>query len=167
MTNADAWRKAFAVQAKADFETWEILQDCPDVAKCHKLQFLQMACEKLAKAHLYDAGSQPAKSHAYFGKNFPKIAEYYYARAGISGGKYRKLYQPLRPLAGEIECLSPSVDNNGKRRDNCEYPWEESGGAIRIPAEYTFPNLNLLTAPNGRQLLKIVKEVIDYLTSSQ
>jgi len=48
----DEWGKAFAKQALADFDAWNELQDNPAVPSSQKLLFLQMACEKLCKAHL-------------------------------------------------------------------------------------------------------------------
>ncbi len=66
----------------------------------------------------------------------------------------------IRDLSREIELLSPAVDNDGKRLDNCEYPWEVGRDEVRVPAEHGFPNLGLLTAPAGRTFLKIVKEAI-------
>ena len=56
MADHAAWACGFARQAQADFQTFERLQAMP-VPECHKLQFLQMACEKLVKAHLCDGSS--------------------------------------------------------------------------------------------------------------
>jgi len=76
MSTADEWANGYARQAWADFETWERLRDIDAVPECHKLLFLQMACEKLTKAHLCKAGSDPTKlqsSHAYIAKNLPTM----------------------------------------------------------------------------------------------
>lgn len=51
MASSAQWSVGFAQQAEADFATFERLQVL-DLPECHKLQFLQMACEKLVKAHL-------------------------------------------------------------------------------------------------------------------
>jgi len=48
-TNAE-WALGYARQAEADFQTFEVIQNL-DIPECHKLQFLQMACEKLVKSH--------------------------------------------------------------------------------------------------------------------
>ncbi len=42
------WSIGYARQADADFKTFEAMQ-AMEVPACHKLQFLQMACEKLVK----------------------------------------------------------------------------------------------------------------------
>jgi len=167
MSSEDQWRRAFAEQAEADFEAWEKLQVRGDISRCHQLLFLQMACEKLAKAHLYGTGSDSPSidtSHERFAKSFPAIAKHHYARVGKKLGKYDRALKNMRSLAREIELLSPAVHKDRKRRDNCEYPWELQNGELRIPASHSFPNLTLLTQHTGRNLLKIVKEAISHLT---
>ena len=67
MAAGGEWSKGYARQADADLRTFEALQSSP-LPECHKLQFLQMACEKLVKAHLCGKGTDPAslqKSHNY------------------------------------------------------------------------------------------------------
>ena len=75
MADHSAWSVGYARQAQADFATFETLQVMP-VPECHKLQFLQMACEKLVKAHLCSEGSDPANlqaSHAYVARTLPVV----------------------------------------------------------------------------------------------
>jgi hypothetical protein len=67
-------------------------------------------------------------------------------------------------LAREIELLSPAVNDGGKRKDNCEYPWDY-GGKINVPAEWPFANLDLLTALAGRSILKRIREAIERMAS--
>jgi len=163
MSVADDWQRAFARQAKADFEMWDRLQDLGDVPKCQKLHFLQMACEKLVKAHLCGTVKDPyeiQRRHAYVAKHLPVIAKYHYARRKKSLSRRDPLFRQIRQLAREIELLAPAVDDGGRRRDNCEYPWELPDGSLRVPAEHTFGNLSLLTEPVGKTLLKIVNEAI-------
>jgi hypothetical protein len=42
---------AFYAQARSDWELYQRLTTMPDVPRCHQLHYLQMACEKLAKAY--------------------------------------------------------------------------------------------------------------------
>lgn len=167
MMETDAWAGAFARQAKADFATWNKLQGEIQVPKCHKLQFLQMACEKLAKAHLCRTGSDPHSlqaSHAYTAKILPLIARERLIRAGKKPASPQTYPLPqIRHLAREIELLAPAVDDGGNRPDNCEYPWEASPDWIIAPTEYDFPNLSLLTDVAGRIFLKLVNDAISRL----
>lgn len=163
MSSADDWRQAFARQAKADYETWARLEDCRDAPKCHKLHFLQMACEKLSKAHLFGTVKDPyeiQRRHAYIAKNLPVIAKRHYSRKGKSLRGREHLFRQIGHLARQIELLAPAVDDGGRREDNCEYPWELADGKLRVPAEHDFGNLSLLAQPVGRTLLKIVHEAI-------
>jgi hypothetical protein len=71
-TTAD-WATPYARQGDADLTTFEKLQPI-ELPPCHKLQFLQMACEKLVKAHLCGSGTSPGtlqQSHAYIAGTLP------------------------------------------------------------------------------------------------
>jgi hypothetical protein len=165
-TPAD-WARAYAKQARADFDAWNGLsQNSPLLPQCQRLHFLQMACEKLAKAHLCKAGAAPASlqsSHAYVAKNLPIIVRKQLAGRAGRTQQTRAIVAGAKHLAREIELLSPSVDDGGRRPDNCEYPWEDANGNVLIPSEYAFATLHLATAPAGRTLLKIVSAAIDAL----
>ena len=70
------WTSAFARQAQSDFLARDQLLVNPRLPECHQLHYLQMAFEKLAKAHLIAAGSDPSdiqSSHAYVAKVVPQI----------------------------------------------------------------------------------------------
>lgn len=163
MSNHVDWVVGYAKQAMADFLAWNVLQSNPRVATCQRLHFLQMACEKLVKAHLCQAGSIPEvlrTSHAYVAKNLPIIARQHLAKMRRKPpSRHDVLLRQIKHLAREIELLAPAVDDNGQRPDNCEYPWSV-GGQVLVPAEYPFGNLSLLTAPAGRTLLKILHDAI-------
>lgn len=167
MSSAAEWGRAYARQAKADFDTWNELRGAKQIPQCHRLQFLQMACEKLAKAHLCKAGSDPyalRASHAYIAKALPIIARQQFAAAT---GKYpinrHGILIQIGHLARQIELLSPAVDENRKRPDNCEYPWEDNDGNLHIPAEHTFDKLSLLTEHAGLTMLKLIRIAISQL----
>jgi len=116
----DEWSVAYARQAAADFETFEFMQG-QSVPECHKLQFLQMACEKLVKAHLCGAGGQSGTlqaSHAYVSANLPVVLKQQAVYLNFSGGKARKALETARVLSREIELLAPSVKRGGQRPDN-------------------------------------------------
>lgn len=75
MATPAEWARGYARQADADFKTFMAIQAL-SVPMCHQLQFLQMACEKLVKAHLCQAGANLSalqKSHAYVGKHLPRV----------------------------------------------------------------------------------------------
>jgi hypothetical protein len=164
MSTADGWANGYARQALADFKTREALRDIDAVPECHKLLFLQMACEKLTKAHLCKAGSDPTSlqsSHAYIAKSLPIVI-----RQQISLSKPKNapwVMAHSEHLAREIEMLAPAVKRGGQRPDNCEYPWEDEGGLLHVPLDWTFTSSNLLPAAAGRTFLKLVGEATSRL----
>lgn len=166
MSSPADWAKAFARQADADFKTWQVLQVEESVPKCHDFLFLQMACQKLCKAYRIASGTPPEHlqaSHAHITKNLPGIVRQEIAirRKDVKG--VRAVYQTAKHLAEEIEVLNPAVDRNGRRPENCEYPWQDSRGTVHSPLDWTFPPSEMLTSRNGPAFLKFVRLAIDRL----
>jgi hypothetical protein len=168
MPTQDEWACAFAKQAAADFDAWNALQfykpsqGIPPLPRCQKLLFLQMACEKVAKAHLLKTGSKLENleaSHAYTAKHLPMIVRTQMIINGENQRVAKKVHDQCKRIAREIELLSPSVKDGGRREDNCEYPWV-SGGVLRVPADWPFSNLNFLMEAGGRNILKRIREAI-------
>jgi hypothetical protein len=164
MSSADDWSRGFAVQAISDLAAREILLQSADLPECQQLHYLQMACEKVCKAHLYSEGQSALAfqtSHAYVAKVLPVVVTQHLK----ASRKYEWALRNIRHLARQIELLAPSVDDGGKRPDNCEYPWEDGHGQVFVRAEWTFPNLSLLTEPAGRMLIKTVVAVANRLAA--
>ena len=162
MSAPSDWSKAYARQARADFECWQKLDADRAVAACHRLLLLQMACEKLTKAHLCTHGSDPrdlSRSHAYVAKNLPIIIRQILA-TGYSVKNPQGLLKHTGHLAQEIEMLAPAIKRGGQRPDNCEYPWEDERGQIHSPLDWTFVPARLLMSPAGRTFLKLIRIAI-------
>lgn len=159
MPSSRDWARAFAVQASVDLQARRILAQQPDLPPCQELHFLQMACEKLAKAHRYFHGSPPPDiqaSHAHGRKQIPIILrEIYLRERGRRENSW--LFPEIRRLAHEIALLHPQVDDGGARPDNCEYPWVDVQEQVRTPAEYDCPNLALAKSQAGREFLKLLE----------
>jgi hypothetical protein len=160
------WSRAYARQARADLEAREALLDVKFPA-CQNLHFLQMACEKISKAHLCLGGADPEslhQSHTSAAKVIPLIARellrrdsFKISRSGSERTDHTKLSREIAKLAREIELLAPSVKDSGRRPDNCEYPWEDAAGALLVPAEHDFTYLNgLHRYPAGLTFLKMI-----------
>lgn len=163
MASGEEWARGYARQADADFRRFQHLQSGDSVPECHRLQFLQMACEKLVKAHLCRTGSPPAAvqtSHAYVEKTLPIVLRQKMIELNYTDRRARELLKFVRQLSGEIEVLAPSVDRDGKRPDNCEYPWEDAAGKLHSPLDWSFAPSQLLVLPHGRTFLKLVAVAI-------
>jgi hypothetical protein len=132
MATADEWSKAFGRQADADFNTFQFLQDKP-VPNCHKLQFLQMACEKLVKGHLCGEGMSATSlraSHAWVRKHLPAVLLHIALVLNFKNAKEASKH--WKHFAQEVELLAPAVKRGGQRPDNCEYPWKTATDTCEI-----------------------------------
>lgn len=166
MATPSEWAKGYARQADADFKTWEAIQADPAICACHRMLFLQMACEKLCKAHLIQGGAPPGalqSSHGFVAKPLPLVirGQIISTKQNLAGMGGVLVF--TRHIANEIEVLIPAVDRNGQRPDNCEYPWENGNQDLHSPLDWTFNPSHLLTVPNGRTFLKLVRAAIDRL----
>lgn len=161
MSDPVDWALAYARQAQADFRAWELAERHPDAVadECHKLLFLQMACETLCKAYLIRAGARPEDlqgSHGYTAKHLPGIVRRQIIGTGGNPDRMRGVLALTRHLAAEIELLNPAVRRGGARRDNCEYPWE-AGGKVISPLDWTFQPLQLVAVRGGPTFVKLLK----------
>ncbi len=165
MSEPTDWARAYARQADIDFKAWELYEKHPEAiaAECHKLLFLQMACEKLCKAHLIQGGAPPENlqtSHGYVANPLPVVIQEQMRRMRRSLDGMQGVLRQIRHLANEIEVLNPTMKRDGQRPDNCEYPWE-SGDRVISPLDWTFHPLSLVTAGAGRTFIKLLRGSID------
>lgn len=152
--------RGYARQALADLDRYESLAFAGTVPVCHRLQFLQMACEKLVKAYLCRQGTDPAAlqgSHAYVAGTLPIVLRLQATLVNFRGRHARWVLQHAAHLAREIEVLAPAVKRGGGRPDNCEYPWEDDTSQLHVPLDWTFYPAQLLAARAGRAFLKLVR----------
>ena len=136
--NDHEWARSYACQALSDLDAREKLA-LAAAAKCHRLHFLQMAAEKVCKAYLTvnNGHVNVRRTHACVERNLPMLARQF---CDVSLSSREMLN--IRRLAKEIEVLAPACDGGDKREDNCEYPWQDGHGAVRIPCEYKFPKID-------------------------
>jgi len=163
MSTPQDWARAFARQALADWSAWSLLQQEESVPDCHRLMFLQMACEKLAKGYLCAAGAEPnalQSSHGYIAKNIPIILRQQLALLGQDDARGAWVVRHSRHIAREVEMLAPVIRRGGQRPDNCEFPWEDDAGTLHSPLDWSFAPSRLLIAPAGRTFLKIIHDAI-------
>lgn len=167
----DARRTAFAAafyrQAASDWQVYLRLTQVKELPVCHQLHYLQMACEKLAKAYrLRDLAAdvdELAKKHTGFVKFInafllsPQIlTEYEKKHAALQA-----IRQSAAAIARGVEELAPAIDRL-HTPTNAEYPWE-SAGRVVAPCDHTYPSLSLLHAAGGRAFLKLVERAFrDY-----
>jgi hypothetical protein len=141
-----------------------LLSESPGVEACHRLHYLQMACEKIAKAFRFRDTTTPESrlttehvAFSQFIENYlksPDIRRRYHQRAE----QLREVTKIARALAREIEKLAPAVARDTSPA-NTEYPWAD-GDHIVVPCEFAYSNLTLLTTPGGRTFMRLIAAAI-------
>lgn len=164
MASPDEWARGYARQAQADFQSWQAIETNDVAQPCHRMLFLQMACEKLCKAWLINSGTPPAtlqSSHGYIANPLPLVIRAQLEFIGERLSNHRGLIGYTRRLANEIEVSNPAVDRGGQRPDNTEYPWEDGNHALHSPLDWPFTPLQLLQEKFGRTFLKLLHQSIE------
>jgi len=167
--------EAFRAQAASDFGVFLMLGEQPDVPGCHRLHYLQMATEKLAKAVLAVTPSGPVGlTHASLGQ-LPGAMKRHRGigrRLGYPDAEAWRSFLEKRasPVFGLIEAANPAVarTNAGKVGEdpnaapNCEYPWLRGTGDWQAPCEHPFDLLSKLEKDsNALAVLKFIRLLLD------
>ena len=164
MVTPAEWARGYARQAQADFRAWQALEVDEHVHPCHRMLLLQMACEKLCKARLIDAGTPPTAlqtSHGYVANPLPLVIRAQLEFMGENLRAKQGLITFTRHLAAEIEVMNPAVDRNGQRPDNCEYPWEDAAQILHSPLDWPFNAAHLLRDRFGPSFVKMLQLAVD------
>jgi hypothetical protein len=164
---------AFFDQARSDWDTYVYLTRAAILPRCHLLHYLQMACEKLAKAYRLRNASADVDAivtrhvgFAQFINEFlrsPAVLENYEGQSA----RHKTVCKTSFTLAREIEKLAPAIDRTHSP-ENAEYPWERGdwgfgAGQVLVPCRYDYPALSLLDTAGGRAFVKLIERAFrDY-----
>ncbi len=148
------WHDAFLAQARSDHAILIRLADAA-VEYCHRLHYLQMVVEKLAKSLLTPAGSAtpPPMTHAAFVRMLQVLKSRPEIRRQLGfddAARFKSYIDSLLDLAGKIARLAPA--QAGLTQPNPEYPWRDlSTHQIQVPAQFDFPEFD----PRKPKMIKI------------
>jgi hypothetical protein len=159
----DAYARAFIAQARSDWEVRGALAARSELPRCHQLHYLQMACEKLAKAYRLVETESPLEELVSKHTGFDKfVGAFFFRLKKEYHGKDQQLQALIRrsrTFAREIEKLAPAIDRKAAP-ENAEYPWERDGTVV-APRDHAFPSLDFVRDPGGRAFLKLVERALD------
>jgi len=145
------WSEAFAAQAASDLDVYERLARST-FPQSHRLHYLQMWLEKLCKAYVHRANLETLKNtHNVVAKVLPRLILEHWRRIGLE--KQPQIAE-IRALCREVDLLHPQVDDDSRRPDNAEYPWNGNSGEVEVPALWKFSLSQRLYSNAGRLLLK-------------
>lgn len=152
-------QRLFLVQARTDFVVFELLHKQPDLPPCHALHYLQMATEKLGKAHAWKNGYPGKETHRAFVKFLRSLSSNRQAQRqlGYEGKKenWKHLLPKSVPLAESVEDLAPALAQDGP---NAEYPWPPNAPHT-APVEHTFTLWQELESSSGRRFLRLTSHL--------
>jgi hypothetical protein len=133
------WSRAYAKQALSDLDAREKLT-LAGAHKCHRLHFLQMAAEKICKAHLTKVNGHEniRKTHAYVKRNLPIIARQFYTRMNDENRMAQWEVHQIEQLAGEIELLAPACDDGAHGSIIANIPGRMDTGTCKSRVSTTF-----------------------------
>ena len=152
------WKTGYLRQAKSDYALFLRLGTLDDVPLCHRLRYLQMATEKLAKFYLAPSdGTAFRNTHRIF-------ADFVHVAKGMTGIRrqlrmethhvaYLAFLRAVEPLALQVQNLSPEGDH----RPNPEYPWQDDTGQVLSPLDYPFSDLQPTRNVNLQKLLRFIE----------
>ena len=150
-------QRLYLVQAKSDWAVFLLLKPQP---VCHRLHYLQMCTEKLAKAYFWrrpDAGDLGHVAFVKFVRAIStnrKVAE----KLGFDDKvSFREWIKDVSDLAYELERLAPALSGPGP---NPEYPWPRKKPQ-HAPVEYDFEAWQHFQTANGRCLWRMLEKVLE------
>jgi hypothetical protein len=148
------WRDAFLRQARSDQMVMDRL-NAPGVAYCHRLHYLQMVSEKLAKALLCrsDDAASPPRTHIALVRMLQVLKSRHDVRRKLGFTEatiFKRYVDSLLDLAARIEGLAPALA--GLHQPNPEYPWEDQTiHRVIAPADFAFADFD----PKKPAMLKL------------
>ena len=139
--------RAYAEQARADFDAYVASGESPQpvIGEHHRLQLLQMALEKMAKAFLYSAEPDARYPHAVALAAVNRLRQHAVSEAvGMTMVTFTRSLNAARPILLQIEAASPSVGfddrtldrDESERTANVEYPWQSD---VNDPSSWVAP----------------------------
>lgn len=134
------WQEGYLRQAKSDYAIYTGMNERNDPL-CHRLHYLQMASEKLAKSFLCIGYDKPYKKTHYalvrflsYTRSNPNIRRLLgYDR---NPRAYSVYVDSLLEFAQQLELLAPV--GGDKDRINAEYPWSDENNQIQVPNDYAY-----------------------------
>ncbi len=161
----------FARQALADFEAWDYLQryaSNPDskIKECHRMHFLQMACEKGCKAYLLGNARtieeihRFTRSHEYVMGTLPVLLKRHAAFEAFKFTRYDEWF--VKEISQHIHFACPAIgaDLLRDRFDNCEYPWLDRTDRVQSPLDHRFAALKMLEEPSQRKFSVVFRTLL-------
>ncbi len=155
-------QQLFLDQARSDYEIYEHLMRKNN---CHRLHYLQMCTEKLAKVYFWRHGHSPGLNHfvlVRFLLDLDPRPDFHQMFGYVDRQRFDLQKASIFDLAQRLQDLAPAGGNSGP---NPEYPWPPNM-PTNGPLSYNFPEwLDWNEATSGRRLKIFVENLLqNYLS---
>ena len=149
-------QRLYLIQARSD---WRMVERLKDEPVCHRLLYLQMCTEKLAKAYFWNRPDAAVLGHAAFSRFVRAISNNRLVAQHLGFAKTTHFREWIREVSGlvqEIERLAPALAEDGP---NPEYPWPRLS-PLHAPVEQpSFTVWEHLRTPNGQNLWRMIEQL--------
>jgi hypothetical protein len=152
------FQRLYLMQAQSDWKIFQLLREEPI---CHRLHYLQMSTEKLAKAYFWKNSGGAALGHAAFVKFIRSIStrRRVAERLGFTNAVgFVEWINDVSDLAYELERLAPALAGEGP---NPEYPWPRSGPR-HAPIDHDFQAWRHFQTPSGACLWRLIDQCLSH-----
>lgn len=150
------WREAFFQQAQSDYRVLCKMEDDGEIEESHRLHYLQMMTEKLAKGYFADLSPDsppPKATHAALVNLLQMLKQLSHVRRRLGmedAHRFTAYIDSLLPLAGQIQSLAPAIA--GTQAPNPEYPWyDKASKSVLTPCQYPFTQFSTCS----RQMMRL------------
>ncbi len=148
------WSSAHLTQAYYDYRMFLRINN-DEVEDAQKIYFLQKMSEKAAQSYLTDGSSPPAKDHQSMLRFIRAVKTDQLLKTRIARRMkvrdFLKKVSRIEAFAKELHRLIPLNEQTA----NCEYPWKDRDGIIRVPSETRFHILRPEQAPLLRKYMAL------------
>ncbi len=159
------WREAYLKQARSDLAVFRWLNR-PEIEYCHRLHYLQMMSEKLARGYFVspEETEPPEPTHAGLVRMLQVIKgrRDICAMLGVDRNSFKEFIDSLLDFVLQVQSLAPAIARF--TRPNPEYPWRPLGEEnVRVPGEFDFQAFN----PRSVQMAKLLNLLDDLISEFQ
>jgi len=159
---AHDWSSAYLLQAFYDYKMLRRIEIMADVEDAQKIYFLLKMGEKAAQSYLTDGHEAPVKDHfalPRFIKHALKSDPLLRCRIKAKH-KYSEFVKKIEKIENYVTELHRLVATSEKFA-NCEYPYRDTSGAIKVPSEEDFSVIGPSNAPLLRKYIGVFEMVFD------
>jgi DNA-binding transcriptional MerR regulator len=156
------WSRAYTKQGVSDLSVYRHLTSAgASINDCHRLHYLQMASEKIAKGYQFRYTNKSIEALSSSHAGLPEFINSYCQSAAMKSryagrtAQLETIRNDLYRLGTELEHLAPAIERQ-RSPTNVEYPWS-NGVTLTVPCDHAFPVMRSY----GRDTWSLFEQMLD------